>query len=455
MDSTTDKNPKSIPTKAKDKVFDQMTPTSHPDLFMGPDGRLVHRALGQLNHNALHLVALPDGRPLKVHFGAPEISVNILSRRYSYSKGPGAGEAAEIMELFKEFAGSASPYFVAGAIALKVLDLLLELADDTDEKIAALDQKLNSLMIEVGAADYLALLRAMAQMRGNALGVMQTLSALRTLIGNGDATAWYTTQLIQRDAQLQTDINALLDPSEPFFRRVYVEKFAAGDGHWLKIMSDRAVDGMGTTFEYRVALPTLLLLISTRLTMMKMVVPDFVAKGTFSAEIDHWWRRIQQMADRMGFFVRPTPVTDLPVQCARRQTDGGQKLGQFYDWQKHCHIPPPYSICPIGAVDITTGYAKIEWDYVQFDEWYLAKGNLHGRNAGYWPPSIGPQWYKPPPNATGLPDLVQSGQQYLFEARQRANEVRYEVTEEIGVSATSVFAWSMFSLAHPGVGTPI
>lgn len=443
-------------------VFERVIQTSHPDLFVDTNGRLVHRLIGKLGHNAAHLVAMPDGSPLTIHRGAPGLSLQLKPHHlneqqfaFSFGGGKGAGDVADIVELFTAFAGVAAPYLTAGVIALKFLDLLLSLNDDTDERIADIDQKLNSLMVEVGASDYLALLRSMASMRGNAVAVIQTLAALRTLIDQGDATKWYTTQLIQRDAQLQTDINALLDSSEAFFRRTYVERFIAGDGHWMHVIADRPVDSFGTTFEYRMALPTLLLLISVRLAMMKMVVPDFVARGTFSAEVDYWWRRIQQIADRMGYFVKETPVTDLPVQSARRQTDGGQKLGGFYDWQEHCFVQSPYGISPIGAVDITTGYGKIDWDYVQFDEWYLSKGNLHGQSAGYWPPSIGPLWYLPPPNATGLPDLVQAGQQYLFEAKARARAMAREVTEEIGVTSTSVFAWRMFDIAHPGVGTPI
>jgi hypothetical protein len=148
-------------------------------------------------------------------------------------------------------------------------------------------------------------------------------------------------------------------------------------------------------------------------------------------------------------------LIELAVQSARRQSDGGQKLGEFVNWETHCSVPPPYSISPIGAVDITTGYGKIDWDYVQFDEWYLSRGNLHGRPAGYWPPSIGPNWYQPPPNATGLPDLRAAGQQYLFEARETVRAIASEVVEAIGVGSTSIFAWRMFDIAHPGVGTPI
>lgn len=432
--------------------FERVIPTSHPDLFVGQDGRLVHRMMGQLGHNATHLITISDRTPLIVYHNAPELSLQV--KKLSFLMGGRAGEAADILELFSAFSSGAAPYLAAAGIALKLIDMLLSLNEDTDEKIAALEQKLNSLMIKVGAGDYLNLLRSMAQMRGNAVAVIQTLSAMRTLIGNGDATAWYTTQLIQRDAQLQTDINALLDPSEAYFRRIYVEQFTAGDGHWLHVIPDRPIDSFGTTFEYRMALPTVMFLISVRLVMMKMVVPDFMTRGTFSAEIDHWWDRIRQLSSKMGYYVKETVPTPLAVQCSRRQANGGEKLGQFYDWQKHCYVPAPYSISPIGAVDITTGYGIIEWDYVQFDEWYLAKGDLHGTHAGYWPPSIGPQWYHPPPNATGLPDLVQAGEQYLFEARARAREIKFRVTEEIGITAADIFAWSMFDIAHPGIGTP-
>lgn len=436
-------------------VYRNVIPTSHANLFVGRDGRLIHSVIGQLGHRADHLIAMPDGSALEVHRGAPEFDLHVTGGVPAIVGGGGsAGTMADILELFKDFSGSASPYVVGAAISLKLLDLLISLVEEADAGIAAVDQKLSALMAQVGANDYLSLQRAMAVMRGNATAVAQTLSGLSSLIDQGSASSWYTQQLTARDAQLQTDINALLDPSEAYFRRSYFESLIAGDGHWMHIIDDRPVDQSGTTFEYRIALPTLMLLISTRLTMMKFVVPDFVTRGTFSAEIDSWWRRICQLSTRMAYFVRETPVTALPIQSARRQTNGGQKVGQYVDWQTHCHVPPPYSISPIGAVDITTGYAKIDWWHAQFDEWYLSKGNLHGTNAGYWPPSIGQQWYRPPPNATGLPDLVQAGDQYVSEARATARQIKYEVTEDIGVTAADIFAWRMFDIAHPDVSRP-
>lgn len=195
-------------------------------------------------------------------------------------------------------------------------------------------------------------------------------------------------------------------------------------------------------------------LIVARLASMKYLNPDFVSTGLHSVEIDHWWRRIQQLSDQMSFYIRETPVMPIALQATRRQATG-QTLGQYSDWQTHCYASPPNSVAPIGAIDITTGFGFINWDYTQFDEWYLSQGDLHGRNAGYWPPSFGPQWYQPPPNATGLPPMNDNTiQRYYSKARQDAALTARSVMDQIGVSDASVFAWDMFNLAYPGVRTP-
>ena len=54
-------------------------------------------------------------------------------------------------------------------MTLEVLDLLIGAVDQTGAKLAAIDQELKALASQIGALDYLALLRRMADMRGNAL----------------------------------------------------------------------------------------------------------------------------------------------------------------------------------------------------------------------------------------------------------------------------------------------
>jgi hypothetical protein len=64
-------------------------------------------------------------------------------------------------------------------------------------------------MERVGANDYLALLRRMAEMRGNATTIVQTLAAMRTLIEGSAAASWYRDELVAADVQLHSDINTL------------------------------------------------------------------------------------------------------------------------------------------------------------------------------------------------------------------------------------------------------
>ncbi len=434
--------------------FKDLTPTTHPDLFVSHEGRLVHRVVGPLKHHAAHLMSLPDQSTLQIYHDAPEVELRVLPPSLAQMRTQAGTDGARTIATITGYVNDMSSYLTVVTTALEVLDLLIQAVDETEEQLAAIDQQLQNLMVKVGANDYLALLRRMADMRGNARMIVNTLSALRTLIEGSPAASWYRDQLVARDAQLHADINALLEPSEAYFRRTYVESLIAGDGLWMHAIPDRPVDSSGTTFEYRMALPTVVLLIAVRLTMMKFTVPDFVSRSTFSVEIDHWWRRLQQLADQMAFHVRETKVTPVEIQAARRQ-QAGERPGSFVDWQKHCTVAPPFSISPIGAIDITTGFGTIEWQYVQFDEWYLRHGDLHGRDAGYWPPSIGIKWYQPPPNATGLPPLEKAINDYYSMAAADARHIARQVQDQIGVTATNILAWSMFDLAHPGVGTPI
>jgi hypothetical protein len=430
--------------------YDTLIPTSDPDLFVGINGRLVHRVVGPLSHDPTRFLTMPDGTTLRVYSGAPAVSLHIprVVLRPQVDEGDEDGIGVVIGNITK-YASDASGYIAVAEVAIKLLDLLLSMVDDAKAQLSAIDQKLNRLMVEVGANDYLALMRRMSDMRGNADAIIQTLAALRTLIEGSDPERWYRDELKLQDAQLHADINALLDAGAGYFRRTYVESLIAGDGNWMAIIADRPVDGNGTTFEYRLALPTVLYLISVRLAMMKFTVPNFVAQRTFSVEIDNWWRRLQQLSAQMAYFIRETPTTPVEVQSARRQSGGGQVIGQYQQWETHCFIPPPNSVSPVGAIDITTGFGSINWDYEQFDEWYLSQGDLHGGNAGYWPPSVGPKWYQPPPNATGLPPLEQAIQAYQAMAESDARTTAQRVADQIGVGGTSIFAWTVFDFAYP------
>src|SRR5262245_45808647 len=92
-------------------TYKNVIPTSHRDLFVGPDGRLIHRTIGQLSHNANHQIAMPDGATLKVYYGAPAMSVRLTSQPGILLGGDGnAGDIADIIALFTVFSETAAPY---------------------------------------------------------------------------------------------------------------------------------------------------------------------------------------------------------------------------------------------------------------------------------------------------------------------------------------------------------
>jgi len=396
-------------------------------------------------------MVLPDGTKLEVFRGAPTLSLRISPLALHPLDVADTGAVVFVSEAVDQFMGTASGYLAIAQFAAQVLEALMSLFDESGPSIATLSQQLSAVMVQVAANDYLARLRAMDGMRGNAETVIDLLSSIGAGL-QGDSKVWYTTELQNRDAQLHSDINTLLEPAESYFRRTYVESYIAGDGNWLQVIPDRPVDKYGIQFDHSVAMPTVLLLISLRLGMMKFTMPnfDFVSSGVFQHELDHYWRRLQQLSDKMAFHVKKTPIRPIAVQAARRQA-AGQTLGDYQDWETHLTIPPPYSLSPVGAVDIATGFGTINWEYTQFDEWYLGQGDLHGGNAGYWPPSVGPQWYKPPVRATGLPPLDQDViQRYYTMADKDATTAQGQVQDQIGTTTVSKFAWMLAELAYPG-----
>jgi hypothetical protein len=183
--------------------------------------------------------------------------------------------------------------------------------------------------------------------------------------------------------------------------------------------------------------------------MMKFTVPDFLSRGTFTVELNYYYDQLSDVAERMYFYVRKVPPTPVEIQAVRRQ-QAGDKLGSFFDWQQHRAVGPPGSISPNGAIDITTGFGEINWEYVQFDEWYLSKGDLRGGNAGYWPPSIGPKFYRPPPQAFGLHPLERSIQDYYSMHSVDGQGHRRRVQDQIGATVAEALSWEFLRLAFPG-----
>jgi hypothetical protein len=319
--------------------------------------------------------------------------------------------------------------------------------DRTEDPIARIERQLEHML---GTSDYLNILRAMTVMRGNASTITDLLSTLLSLGKLSEpAKEWYTGQLQDADLQLHRDINSLLDETEGFFTRVYSEEMIEGDGYWMQIISDRPVDQNGMTFEYRLAMPTVLLLISVRLTMMKYVDPAFVMKRIHSVEIDRWWHRVGSILGQIRRAIKTTPITPIEIQRSRRLASG-QELGSYSEWEQHRFLGPPHSINPIGAIEITTGFGTIDWEHVQFDEWYLGQGELYGRSAGYWPPSVGPQWYQPPLQATGLPPLNdETIQRYYRQMTGDAGRMGQQIEEQLGLKHLEEFDWKLFELAYP------
>src|SRR6266702_2791615 len=123
-------------------------------------------------------------------------------------------------------------------------------------------------MQEVGAVDYLALLRDMDKMRGGATALTQMLANEDTREKILRPGTIEQIEFAQGDFELHANINALLDPDGGFFRRAYYEDLIRGDGNWEAVIPDRPVDDSGTTFEHRLALPTVMYLIAVRLGTM-------------------------------------------------------------------------------------------------------------------------------------------------------------------------------------------
>jgi hypothetical protein len=398
----------------REREFTNLTPTSNPDLFVSPEGRLIHREVGPISQDAAHVISSRDKSPLRIFHGAPEVAWRIepFSARLAQLRDADVArlDAEDVISIVTKFVNNVADYVTVVQFAIEVLTLLLEMINDTSDKLAAIQNDLEALVDQVSAVAYLERLRDLNRMQGNANTITERLAALENLLGH-PAHEWYSNELQIADYQLSHDINTLLTPGSAYFRRPYTERSIRGDGHWMDILPDRPVDANNTCFDYRLALPTLTVLMAVRLTMMKFTVPDFVERRIFSVELQNWWEKLGDLSELMAFYVRKVPPTPVEVQAVRRQ-QAGDKLGDFFDWQKHRTRLPPGAISPNGAIDITTGFGEIDWQYVQFDEWYLAKGDLRGGNAGYWPPSIGPQFYRPPAQAVGLPPLEQSIQDY-------------------------------------------
>jgi hypothetical protein len=436
-----------------EREFTSLTPTSHPDLFVSPEGRLIHREIGPIGQDAAHAIPTPDKSPLRVFQGAPEVDLRIepLGARLAKVRNAqgGMSDVAQVISSVTKYTNDVSAYVTVAQFAIEVLSLLIDTINETDDKLAAIQNKLEALANQVSAVAYLERLRDLNQMLGNAITITERLEQLNNLLGH-PAHEWYSNELQIADYKLSADINTLLTPGSAFFRRPYTESSIAGDGHWMKFIPDRPVDANNTCFDYRLALPTLTVLLAVRLAMMKFTVPDFIERRVFTSELQKWWEKVGDLSEIMAYYVRPVPVTKVEVQAVRRQ-QAGDTLGSFRDWQNHRTVWPPGAISPNGAIDITTGVGEIDWQYVQFDEWYLAKGDLRGGNAGYWPPSIGPQFYKPPAQATGLPPLEQSIQDYYHMHSNDAVSYQRRVQDYIGMTATNILSWRYLGLAWPEI----
>ena len=141
-----------------------LTPTSRPDLFVTREGRLLHRVMGPLKHDASlssflgkgSFLTLPDKTSLRVYWNAPQIELEIEPLDYAKLAAEG-GSVLSVVGTITGYVSDASNYVTVAQVTLEVLDLLIGAVDQTGEKLAAIDQELKALASQIGALDYLAL----------------------------------------------------------------------------------------------------------------------------------------------------------------------------------------------------------------------------------------------------------------------------------------------------------
>lgn len=425
--------------------------TSEPDVFAAPDGRLFHRKLGHLPVKVASLPPLGGGRRLAVAAGdavpadkldrlVPEGA--IVGRPMTVLNGQ-SGIYDQIGGLIDK-AGKYLGYVSTVKSAIEFIKGLDGLLDEESDPLAEIQAKLDAILSAVAATDYLQKSQQLAGMRGTASVVAKNLRVATNPKATHKERANADDQITQGSGILLGHIDALLAEDLPYFKRVYNEA-SISDGWWLSILPDRPVQADGTCFEYRLALPTLVRLIGVELAVFKYQNPDFVDDQTQTPFIEHWWRRLLALTgiilDRTIRSVRPP---EIEIQCVRTQQQLHEFIGSYSNWHLHVPASPPWAVAPLGAVDITTGLNNINWDYEQFNEFYLRdRLRPKGINAGPNPPCMG-KAYSPPPWLIDYKPVEQEAERYFSIADWRLQQARSELWRGMGVSEVGNFAWSLW-----------
>lgn len=434
------------------KVFQHLTPTSHPDLFVSRDDHLVHRRIGKLGRRASYALRLPDGKPLAVYRGAPPVSLTLSPYTLGalLDRPAAAADEGGIIAKITKFASDSSGYIQLVQAAVQVFDMLMGLGDETSKSLATLSQQVEALMQEVGAVDYLGLLRDMDKMRGSATALTQMLANEETREKIQRSGTIEQLEFAQGDFELHANINALLDPDEGYFRRAYYEALIRGDGNWETAIPDRPVDENGTSFEHRLAMPTVMYLIAVRLGTMKFQVPDFVSRGVVHGRDRQLVAAHPRALGTDGLLrARDASHPDCPCKARAGSRQGrrwaptaiGKPTARLRRLARSRPLAPSTSrLAKAASTGTTRSSTSGTCAKVICTAAMRAIG--HRRGAGV---------VRPPANDTGLPPMNDATiQSYYGISRSDARLTARAVQDQFGVGAGIQFAWTMFDFAYPG-----
>jgi hypothetical protein len=343
-------------------------------------------------------------------------------------------------KLLNAWIGNAANYIGVGTFTVQAIGEIINLAQnafrDTADQLNTIQNELKAILTAISAADYLQSLRDMEKMRGNAV----SLSENARILNQGPNESIKSLFLIHL-AQLENDINSLIvdGVSNGFWQKLLVDSAIATDGAWMSVLPDRPPEvGPGTCLEYRAAMPTLQLLINTRITVEPIMEPDFVNKKTLGDNINDWFQFSNQMTDWIQQHVRMVPFTPPAVQCSRILSLPGWGLENQPNYSQHA----PGLICAMGAIDISTGTGRMDYSYTQFNEFYFRGRLLPGQPAGALPPCLGAD-FRPPPQVQNPPRLEDVEAEYKAMFENDTHRVRDAVAVDTGCIELQSFGMNL------------
>jgi hypothetical protein len=349
------------------------------------------------------------------------------------------GEAAN------EWIGNAANYLAVGDAVVQAIVAVGSLIDNSRDQFAQIKSQLAALNQQIGGASYLELLRNLDAMRGRARAIEVDLQ-LFVQTNDQDIRARLNAQV----GQLEADIESLFvdGPSNGFFQKPYSEAFIKGDGLWQSVVPDRpALSDQGTCFEYRPGIPTIMVLIPARVAYELVFNPNYVQKKSLQGFINGpqgWFSRLLDLADSMKQQVRTVPFAPIEIQCTRISHFGRDTTGSS-NWQDPVFIPPPGSVSPMGAVDISTGIADINWDYIQFNVFYL-RDRLPFHTPNTQPaPCLG-KFFTPPPTVQPPTPALEVAAQYADTFRNDSFGAADRLVSKIGWDSVREFAGHLMPL---------